>query len=439
MQCGAGRQAMRHHREGTGGAARHAGCSGQKGPFVTARRRRQGSVGQVRECTGPAMPQHTYTQRAHNTHSPARLPLPVGRHPGLCPLVTAPSAQHSTTQHNTAQHNTTQHNTTQHNTTQHNTTQHNTTQHITTQHNTTQHGTTQHNATQHNTTEHNTTQHNTTQHNTTQHNTTQHNTTQHNTTQHNTTQQTGLHTGAGHLRGNLWGELHAGEGSLPGTVRPQPAAPYYGAQDGNIHTMAVLAHGSSHRDTVLDTTLLLCGAQPQTAPHLWACSAQSHEWGPGHWRLPAWVDQKVGPRAASVRHQLWEPAYAGAVGSSPPDPLYSASPPGVYGSPRAWHAVPLPHHRGVYLGLVRPRQGSYHAAEGLPGPGQHNCVGVAGAAPTPASRAGRSAAGVPRISTVARGGSTRSLRLPLSPPRPTHIHTARARNTQPRPFTCIRW
>ena len=92
-----------HHTEGTGGAARHAGCSGQMRPCVTARRRRQGSVGQVRECTGPAMPQHTYTQRAHNTHSPARLPVPVGRHPGLCPLVTAPSAQHNTTQHNTTQ------------------------------------------------------------------------------------------------------------------------------------------------------------------------------------------------------------------------------------------------------------------------------------------------------------------------------------------------
>ena len=107
VQCGAERQAMRHHREGTGGAARHAGCSGQMRPCVTARRRRQGSVGQVRECTGPAMPQHTYTQRAHNTHSPARLPLPVGRHPGLCPLVTAPSAHH-TTPHHTTQHNTVQ-------------------------------------------------------------------------------------------------------------------------------------------------------------------------------------------------------------------------------------------------------------------------------------------------------------------------------------------
>ena len=41
---------------------------------------------------------HTYTQRAHDTHSPAGLPLPVGRHPGHCLLVTAPSAQHNTTQ-----------------------------------------------------------------------------------------------------------------------------------------------------------------------------------------------------------------------------------------------------------------------------------------------------------------------------------------------------
>ena len=99
MQCSAQHQAVRHHTKGTGGAARHAGCRGPMRPCVTARRRRQGSVGQVRECTGPAMPQHTYTQRAHNTHSPARLPVPVGRHPGLCHLVIAPSAHHTTPHH----------------------------------------------------------------------------------------------------------------------------------------------------------------------------------------------------------------------------------------------------------------------------------------------------------------------------------------------------
>ena len=112
-----------HHTEGTGGAARHAGCSGQMRPRVTARRRRQGSAGQVRECTSPAMPQHTYTQRAHNTHSPARLPVPVGRHPGLCLLVTAPSAHH-TTPHHTTPHHTTPHHTTPHHTTPHHTTPH---------------------------------------------------------------------------------------------------------------------------------------------------------------------------------------------------------------------------------------------------------------------------------------------------------------------------
>ena len=74
----------------------------------------------------------------------------------------------------------------------------------------------------------------------------------------------------------------------------------------NVPTMAVLAHRSSHRGTVLDTKCLLCGTQPETAPHLWACSAQSHEWGPARRRLAAWLDQKVGPRAAPVRHQLWE-------------------------------------------------------------------------------------------------------------------------------------
>ena len=152
MQCSAQHEPVRHHIISTDGAARHAGCSGPTRPCVTARRRRQGSVGQVRECTGPAMPQHTYTQRAHNTHSPARLPVPVGRHPGLCHLVIAPSAHHTTPHHTTPHHTTTQRNATQPNTTQHNTTQHNTTQHNTTQHNTTQHNTTQHNTTQHNTT-----------------------------------------------------------------------------------------------------------------------------------------------------------------------------------------------------------------------------------------------------------------------------------------------
>ena len=76
----------------------------------------------------------------------------------------------------------------------------------------------------------------------------------------------------------------------------------------NITTMAILVHRSSHRNTVLDTTCLLCGAQPESAPHLWACSAQSHEWGPARRRLAEWLDQKVGSRAVSVRNQLWEPA-----------------------------------------------------------------------------------------------------------------------------------
>ena len=76
----------------------------------------------------------------------------------------------------------------------------------------------------------------------------------------------------------------------------------------NIPTMTVLAHQSSHRNTVPDTTCLLCGAQPETAPHLWACSAQAHEWGPARQRLAEWLDRKLGRRAAPVRRQLREPA-----------------------------------------------------------------------------------------------------------------------------------
>ena len=58
----------------------------------------------------------------------------------------------------------------------------------------------------------------------------------------------------------------------------------------NIPTMTVLAHRSTHRNTVLDTTCLLSGAQPETAPRLWACSAQSHEWGPARRWLAEWLD-----------------------------------------------------------------------------------------------------------------------------------------------------
>ena len=74
----------------------------------------------------------------------------------------------------------------------------------------------------------------------------------------------------------------------------------------NIPTMIVPAHRSSHRNTVLDITCLLCGAPPETAPHLGACSAHSHEWGPSRQRLAEWLNQKVGKRAELVRLQLWE-------------------------------------------------------------------------------------------------------------------------------------
>ena len=56
---------------------------------------------------------------------------------------------------------------------------------------------------------------------------------------------------------------------------------------------------------MFDSTCLLCGAQPETAP--WACSAQSNECGLARRRLTEWLDQKVGRRAASVRHQLSQP------------------------------------------------------------------------------------------------------------------------------------
>ena len=200
----------------------------------------------------------------------------------------------------------------------------------------------------------------------------------------------------------------------------------------NVPTMTALAHRSSHRDTVLDTTCLLCGAQPETTPHLWACSAQSHEWGPARRRLAARLDPKVGTRAAPVRHQLWEPAmleqWVAAL----------RTPPGVHRAPRAGHGVHTPRHRGVHTGLVRSRQGACHVAEGPLGPRQHDGVGIAGATPAPASGARGSTAGAPGVRTVARGVTTRSSWLPLTPPGPTYLHTARTQHTQPRPFTYTR-
>ena len=69
-----------------------------------------------------------------------------------------------------------------------------------------------------------------------------------------------------------------------------------------IPTMTVLAHRSSHRDTVLDTTCLVCEVQREPAPHLWVSSAHSHEWWPARQRLAVWLDWSVGRRAACVRN-----------------------------------------------------------------------------------------------------------------------------------------
>ena len=133
-------------------------------------------------------------------------------------------------------------------------------------------------------------------HHTTPHHTTPHHTTPHHTTPHHTPQ---LYSRAG---------CRVPGGGLPLDWFDHDQQRHITAHRmDNVPTMAVLAHRSSHRGTVLDTTCLPCGTQPETAPHLWACSAQSHEWGPARRRLAAWLDQKVGPRAAPVRHQLWEP------------------------------------------------------------------------------------------------------------------------------------
>ena len=206
----------------------------------------------------------------------------------------------------------------------------------------------------------------------------------------------------------------------------------------NVPTMTVLAHRSSHRGTVLDTTCLLCGTQPETAPHLWACSAQSHEWGPARRRLAAWLDQKAGPRAAPVRHQLWEPTVLEQWAAALRTPSMQLAHLECTGPHSQGTEFPPPRRGGVHTDLVRQRQGACHTAEGPPGPGQHDGVGIAGAAPAPASRKGRGAAGAPGISAVAGGELTRSPRLPLPLLRPTHLRTARTQHTQPSPFTFTR-
>ena len=50
-------------------------------------------------------PRRTRLQRGRTQHTPpSRLPVPMGGHPGLCPLVRAPSAHYTTTHHATLGH-----------------------------------------------------------------------------------------------------------------------------------------------------------------------------------------------------------------------------------------------------------------------------------------------------------------------------------------------
>ena len=133
--------------------------------------------------------------------------------------------------------------------------------------------------------------HHTTPHHTTPDHTTPHHTTPPHTTPHHTTP---VRPQAGTAnRGILAGAvLGSGKGGPPHVQREGPLRRWdpprlrqsHGGFDSdqqrhitahrmdNVPTMTILAHRSSHRDTVLDTTCLLCGAKPETAPHLWACS-----------------------------------------------------------------------------------------------------------------------------------------------------------------------
>ena len=244
----------------------------------------------------PPINAHTYTRRAHNTHSPARLPLPVGR-----PLPSGNSAV-GTTQHNTTQHTTTQHNTTQHNTTQHNTTQRNAPHRTTPHRNATQRNTTQHNAPQrnaphrtapHRTAPHRTAPHRTTpQPNSTQHNTTQHSTTQHNTTQHNTTQRNATHRTAPHCT--------APHRTAPHRTTPQPNSTQHNTTQHNTTQHNTTQHNTTQHNTTQHNTTQHNTTQHNTTQHNttalpmgWVPGAKPPTTGPGH-HPNGWCTNSVG-------------------------------------------------------------------------------------------------------------------------------------------------
>ena len=118
-----------------------------------------------------------------------------------------------------------------------------------------------------------------------------------------------------------------------------------------------------------------------------------------------------------------------AMGGGPVDPLYAAGPPGVRGAQRAGHRVYPQRCGGVHQGLVCSREGARHTAKGPLGPGQHNGVGVAGAAPAPASGKRGGAAGAPGITMAATAVPARSFQPPPVSAQEPHTYTQRAHNT----------
>ena len=142
--------------------------------------------------------------------------------------------------------------------------------------------------------------------------------------------------------------------------------------------MTVLAHRSSHRNTVLDTTCFLCGAQPETAPHLWACSARSHEWGRARRQGAELLNQKVGKRVVSVRNQLWEVAVIEqwAVALRPPSmQQFSIQCLGAHtmGIKFIRHVI----EESMRVCYAHAKARATKPAESPLGPEQHNGVGVA--------------------------------------------------------------
>ena len=74
-----------------------------------------------------------------------------------------------------------------------------------------------------------------------------------------------------------------------------------------LPTLPVLAERSTHRNTTLKPTCLLCEVSPEMATQFWTLGALFHKSGAARQHLVAWLDTYAGPVVAPVCRQVWEP------------------------------------------------------------------------------------------------------------------------------------